>query len=837
MRPDQTRCPSRAVAREGILQRFGGLAVWMLILAGAATMAQAQSTDDVTAETATEEAPATPDAEEDVTGESAPADAEATDSAPTSDVTVEEETAEDETAEEETAAEATDQPSVADDTSTEDTTDTTAAPDADASSEDATEDTAEATEEPATETTEDASDTDTMAVEDDAEPETPMTKADGVIQSYGFNYYGDLAYPADFPHMTYVNPDAPKGGTFVIDASGTFDSMNPYSRKGRPGAMSSVMYESLLDPAAPADEYGTEYCLLCESLEYDEGKNWVIFYMRKDATFSDGTPLTAHDVVFSHELLLEQGLPSYANAVKQRITGAEVIDDYTVKFTFAPDIPRRSLIDQAGAVSVWSKKWFEETGARLDEPRMETSPGSGPYMLDSYDINRRITYKRNPEYWGKDKPINIGRHNYDEIRVEYFSDETAAFEAFKAGEYTFREETNSKQWATGYEFDAVQDGHVVLETIPDGNPPTNVGFVFNLAKEPLKDKQVREALALGYNFEWTNESLQYGLFEQRHSFFQGTEQQAEGVPQGAELAVLESLGDLVPPEVLTEPVRMAHTSSAERVLDRDNLAKADALLNDAGWVEASPPPTPPVLPPVVAGLISVLILAGAGFGASRMSGGARTGLGIVGVVAAGAVFYVFGLSKQPPDDGMRRNAEGQTLDIVIPINSSGSPTMESMVETYVQNLQQMGVNAEMQKVDPSQYTLRQRERDYDMIFAGYRTFVGAGTGLYQLYGSENADVSLFNPAGVASPLIDALIRTALEAEDSETETTVLTALDRVLRHEFFIVPAYFKADNWLAYFNMYEHPEDMPPFAVGQMDFWWVNAEKEEALKAAGALR
>ena len=146
-------------------------------------------------------------------------------------------------------------------------------------------------------------------------------------------------------------------------------------------------------------------------------------------------------------------------------------------------------------------------------------------------------------------------------------------------------------------------------------------------------------------------------------------------------------------------------------------------------------------------------------------------------------------------------------------------------------------DAQMQKVDPSQYTLRQRERDYDIIFSGYRTFVGAGTGLYQLYGSENADVSLFNPAGFSSPLVDALIKTALEAEEKETETAALTALDRVLRHEFFMVPAYYKADNWLAYFDMFRHPQDMPPFAVGQMDFWWADAAREAELKAAGALR
>lgn len=596
-----------------------------------------------------------------------------------------------------------------------------------------------------------------------------------VIRTHGYNYYGDLAYPKDFKHFSYVNPDAPKGGSFAIDASGTFDSMNPYSRKGRAGALSTMMYETLLDGGAPADEYATSYCLLCETLEYDEGQNWVIFNLRPEARFSDGTPLTAEDVVFSHKLSLEQGLPSYANAVKQRVIGAEVLDTHRVKFTFAPGISRRSLISQVGATDVWSKKWFEETGARLDEPRMETSPGSGPYVLDSYDINRRIVYKRNPDYWGKDLPVNIGRYNYDEIRVEYFADETAAFEAFKAGEYTFRNETNSKQWSTGYDFPAVQKGWIKKELIPDGNPPTNVGFVFNLDRPKFADKRVREAVALAYNFEWSNESLQYGLFKQRESFFQDTVQHARGVPEGAELELLKSLGDIVPPEMLTEPARMPHTSSPTRTVDRKNLRTAMALLDEAGY-------------------------------------------------AVGP-------------DGMRRDANGNTLDIVIPINTAGSPTTESLIGTFVQNLQQMGVNAEMQKVDPSQHTLRRRERDYDIIFDGYRTFIGAGTGLMQLYGSEQAAVSVFNPAGIASPLIDTLIDKALFAETTEEETTALTALDRALRYEFFIVPAYYKSDNWLAYFDMYEHPENMPPFAVGEMDFWWVNPEKAAALKAAGALR
>ena len=284
-----------------------------------------------------------------------------------------------------------------------------------------------------------------------------------MISSHGYSFYGDLSYPADYTHFSYVNPEAPKGGEIALSVVGTFDSMHPYTRKGRAGALSSMMYESLLGEgtgrvAAPADVYAEYYCLLCERLEYPETKDWVIFYMRPEARFSDGTPVTAHDIAFSHNLLLDEGLKSYADAVRKRIPKVEVIDDHTIKFYFTEGISRRSLIDQVGFVPAWSKKWYEETGAGLDESRLEVSPGSGPYMIDSVDVNRRILYKRNPDYWGNDLAFNVGRNNFDTIRIEYFGDDTAAFEAFKAGEYTFRQENDSRKWATGYDFPKVREG-------------------------------------------------------------------------------------------------------------------------------------------------------------------------------------------------------------------------------------------------------------------------------------------------------------------------------------------------------------------------------------------
>lgn len=603
---------------------------------------------------------------------------------------------------------------------------------------------------------------------------------DDMIVSHGYSFYGDLTYPEDYPHFDYVNPDAPKGGEIALSVVGTFDSMHPYTRKGRAGALSTVMYESLLGDgtggaSAPADVYGESYCLLCERLEYPEGKDWVIFYMRPEARFSDGTPVTAHDIAFSHNLLLDEGLKSYADAVRQRIPKVEVIDDHTIKFYFTEGISRRSLIDQVGFVPAWSKKWYEETGAGLDESRLEISPGSGPYMVDSVDVNRRIVYKRNPDYWGNDLPFNQGRNNFDEIRIEYFGDDTAAFEAFKAGEYTFRAEGDSKKWATGYDFPKTRDGLVVTNELPDGSPPTPSGIVFNLGRDALKDRRVRQAVALAFNFEWTNESLQYGLFKQRASFTQDTPLMATGVPEGAELAFLESLGDLVPADMLTEAAIEPHSSRAERLLDRRNARAAMKLLDEAGW-----------------------------------------GVG---------------------DDGIRRNADGQPLKLNFLFNSATSPTLSAVMENFVTNVQTLGIDITFEKVDASQYTSRERDRDYDLVFDSYGAFLGTGTGLMQRYGSEAAEFSLFNPAGLASPLVDEIIERSLNATTREEEQASLMALDRALRHEFIMIPVWYNPSHWVAYYDQYEHPEEIPAFALGQLDFWWYNQEKADALRAAGALR
>ncbi|MEM9912429.1 MAG: extracellular solute-binding protein, partial [Pseudomonadota bacterium] len=566
-----------------------------------------------------------------------------------------------------------------------------------------------------------------------------------LIRSHGYSFFGELKYPANFTHFDYVNPDAPKGGEISIAIPGTFDSMNPYTRNGRAAALSSVMYESLLDTDAPSDVIGEYYGLLAQSVEYPADKSWVIFYISPEARFSDGSPVTAHDVAFSHNLLLDQGLQSYADAVRKRIPEVEVIDDLTIKFYFAEGISRRNLIDQVGAVPVWSKAWFEETGARLDEPRMETSPGSGPYMIDTIDPNRRVIFKRNPDYWGNDLAVNKGRHNFGSIRLEYFADSTAAFEAFKAGEVTYRTERDPKIWATGYEFPAKSNGFVVTEEIPNGSPPPMSGIVFNLGSEVFKDKRVRQAVALMFNFEWTNKSLLYGLYAQQRSFSTGTKLEATGAPEGDELAFLESMENPVPEAILSEAPMQFHESDPDRLMTRRNKAKALDLLAEAGF--------------------------------------------------------------EVGDDGKVRTPGGDPMKVNFLFNSSGSPTDKAVAENFVANLQSLGVDARFEAVDASQFTDRERNRDYDLLFDGYPALLGTGTGLAQRLGSEAAAFSLFNPAGLASPLVDEIIELSLLTESQSDEDTTVRALDRVLRHEFFVVPDGYAPNHWAAFWDMYGRPD------------------------------
>ncbi|MGD2001960.1 MAG: extracellular solute-binding protein [Paracoccaceae bacterium] len=592
---------------------------------------------------------------------------------------------------------------------------------------------------------------------------------EAITKTHGFNFFGELKYPADYKHLDYVNPDAPKGGEISIWTMGTFDSFNPYTRKGRAGALASAPFESLLE--GTSDEVGTSYGLLAETLEYPEDQSWVIFNMRPEARFSDGTPVTADDVAFTYELFLNEGLASYRAILGQIVTGVEILGPHRVKYSFADDASRRDAIPIVGGLPVKSKAWFEKTGAKLDESRMEPAIGSGPYVLDSYDINKRITYKRNPDYWGNDLPFNKGRGNFDTIRVEYFADSNAAFEGFKSGAYTFRQENSSKSWATAYDFPALDEGHVIKTLLPDGGMATGQSYVMNLRRDKFDDIRVRQAVGLLFNFEWSNESLFYGQYARINSFWENSELAAAGVPSDAELALLEPIADLLPAGVIDGEAVMAPVSG-NRTLDRKNLRKASALLDEAGW--------------------------------------------IVG------------------DDGLRRNAAGETLTIEI---IEDSPTFDRVHLPFIDNLKAAGIDAIYSRIDPAQMTDRSRNYDFDMMVDQFPMSLEPSSGLKQYFGSETADQSVFNSMGLKSEAVDTLIEHVMNAQNKAELATSVKALDRTLRAYYFWVPQWFNDAYRVAYWDMYEHPETLPPFALGNLDFWWYNAEKAADLKAKGVLR
>ncbi len=589
------------------------------------------------------------------------------------------------------------------------------------------------------------------------------------IISHSITTFGEPSkYPADFAHWDYVNPDAPKGGEFSSAAPGTFDSFNPFTVEGVAATLSTIGLESLME--GNSEEVGALYCLLCETIEYPASKDWVIFTLHSGITFADGSPLSAEDVAFSHKIFAEQGLSSYKALASQMVDKVEVIDPLHVKFTFVATSTPRERIQFVGGLSILSKASIEKTGARLDKMRMEPWLGSGAYALESFDPGKRVVYKRRDDYWGRDLPINRGRYNFDRIRYEYFADPTAAFEGFKAGEYTWRNENSSKQWATLYDFPALTKRWVKKEELPDGSVGSGQSFVFNLKKDKFKDRRVRQAIGLMFNFEWANQTLFYGLYTRTTSAWDNTDLAAKGTPSPEELAVLSQIKDPLPEGVTTDEAVLPPVSG-ETQLDRKNLRKASALLDQAGW-------------------------------------------------AVG-------------DDGMRRNAKGDLLTVGI---LEYDPTFDRIVNPFIENLRALGVDAKLDRVDTAQYIDRTRSYDFDMVNSSIGQSLQPGIELEQAFGTKGTSDSK-NQMALSDPAIDALIDLTVRSETLADLQLRAKVLDRVLRAYQFWVPQWYKNKHTVAYYDMYEHPATLPPFALGQLDFWWYNDEKAQALKAAGAFK
>jgi microcin C transport system substrate-binding protein len=402
--------------------------------------------------------------------------------------------------------------------------------------------------------------------------------AEASERKHGLSAFGDLAYPANFDHFNYADPNAPKGGTFSLVGWGgvaTFNSLNNYILKGDAAQGLELLFDTLMTPAA--DEPDAVYGLVAESAEVADDKMSVTFYLRPEAKFADGSPLTADDVVYSFEALKTKGHPIYRQMLED-VVKAEALDPHTVRYTFKSELVRDLPLTVAG-LPILSKAYYATHP--FDQTTLDPPLGSGPYVVDSLAQGRTITYRRNPDYWAKDLPVNRGRWNFDKIRFEYFRDRTAGMEAFKAGAYDFREEFTSKVWATEYDFPAIRDGRVKKEVLPDETPSGTQGFFLNTRRDALKDPRVRKALDLAFDFEWTNRNVFYGLYTRTVSFFENSPMKAEGTPSEAERALLTNLGVPVSDEALGPAYVPAKSDGSGQ--DRNILVEAGKLLDEAGW--------------------------------------------------------------------------------------------------------------------------------------------------------------------------------------------------------------------------------------------------------------
>ena len=404
---------------------------------------------------------------------------------------------------------------------------------------------------------------------------------------HGLSVFGELKYAPDFKHFEYVNPDAPKGGRMSLvgpAAIRTFDSFNRFILKGDAAQGLTLLYDTLMEGAG--DEPSSAYGLLAETADLALDGKSITFKLRPEARFSDGSPVTADDVVFTLDILKAEGDPSYRILLRD-VVKAEALDKLTVRFEFQGEL-LRDLPLTVASLQILPRAYYDKQP--FGETTLKVPVGSGPYTIGDFKQGGHVTYKRRDDYWAASLPINRGRYNFDEIRYEYYRDRTAELESLKAGGIDLREEFTARDWVSAYNIPAVKDGRLIKLTLPDETPSAAQGFFFNTRRAKFSDPRVRHALGMVFDFEWTNANIFNSLYTRTESFFENSDMKAEGPPSPGELALLEPFRDKLPPEVFGEPY--APPKSDGSGSDRRLLRGALKLLSDAGWKldEAAKPP-------------------------------------------------------------------------------------------------------------------------------------------------------------------------------------------------------------------------------------------------------
>lgn len=574
-----------------------------------------------------------------------------------------------------------------------------------------------------------------------------------------------------FERYSYVNPEAPKGGTLNSAAFGTFDSFNPFLVRGTPAAgltsFGGLIWETLMQQSP--EEPSTSHPLIAEAFKYPEDYSSATYRLDPDARWHDGTPITAEDVVWSLEVLKK--ISPMHNRYFANVTEAVALSDHMVEFHF-DQAGNRELPHIMGDLPVLPKHWWEGTdvnGKKRDitQPTLEPPLGSGPYRIASFRAGSEIVWERVEDYWGADLPVNIGRNNFDRIRYIYFQDQNAEFLAFtRGGVEDVRREVSTRRWAQDYNFPAFEAGDVVKREFVSNSVEPMQAFVFNMRKPRFADRRVRQALTLAYNFEQQNRTHFFGMNKRFSSYFEKSELSATGVPEGHELEILEEFRDQLPPELFTQPFELPVYDSPQD--EREYLREAVRLFNEAGWEIRN----------------------------GRMVN--------------------------------RETGEQFSVEFL-----GASPTDEIIVSGIIPNLRRIGINAELRVVDTSQYIQRIQNFDFDAITSRFAQTHSPGNEQRDFWGSEAADMpGSRNLAGIKDPVVDALINKIIYAEDREELVVATKALDRVLLWNYYMIPQYYQPTLRYAYWNKFGIPEKQPEYAGIDVQSWWVDEERAAALAA-----
>lgn len=576
-----------------------------------------------------------------------------------------------------------------------------------------------------------------------------LAQAD-IHRSHAMAMHGSPKYPAGFQHLDYVNPEAPKGGKLRRHVIGTFDSLNPFVPKGTAAAgIGSLVYDTLTTRAE--DEPFTQYGLLAETIEWPEDRSWVRFHLNPKATFSDGEPVQASDVLWTFNTLINDGAPFYS-FYYSGVDHVTADDEHTVTFHFKPGDNRELalIIGQLPVLPehVWKTREF--TSAGLEKPI-----GSGPYSVGNVDTGKQITFQRRKDYWAKDLPIMRGRNNFDTVSFDYFLDDTVALQAFKRGDYDWRFEVSSKNWATSYKGPAFDQGKLVKEEVPHSNPAGMQGIVYNLRNPLFQNVALREAMTYALDFEWSNANLFYGQYNRTRSYFQNSDMAATGLPSEAELKLLEPLRDDIPERVFTESYEPPKSDGSGR--PRANLARAQTLLKKAGYKIR---------------------------------------------------------------EGQLHSPDGTPVSFQIMLHQ---PAFERILLPFARNLKALGIDAQVVKVDTSQYVERIRNFNFDMVVSSFAQSSSPGNEQLEYWGSDAAeDPSSRNIIGIQNPAVDTLVDAIVTATTRDQLITACRALDRVLQWNFYVIPNWYADHHRLSYRSRLKHPS-LPEYVGidGAIDTWW----------------